>query len=358
MKEWQHGIDLDVLLAIESLYEKYNTYTDSPFKQIKKNNIAEALHNGDLKVLYRNGAPVSSHFSHRAKVCSPIYMCGDTLIGEKIKNDLTLSCFAGEKQWHLERLRDYKFDNAWLQVWAEDKEANDLAIEAGFTYVFGKITTFGEIISMYFRDSVNTFYKREHPYIHPAEKKNIFKLADVPSQYIQSIRSKIENMDIRYVIHYSKYNQKDSWSAISLRGYSDDPGFIENKGLGLSAPQIGKPYRVFVIGYDNSNKQVFFNPEIIYTSEEEEDHLEGCLSFPRLFFKVSRPKQIKVKYQHISGEWRENEYHGLTARCILHENDHLNGICFIERVGKTTLMMAREKERKLRIKMTRGDRNK
>ena len=133
---------------------------------------------------------------------------------------------------------------------------------------------------------------------------------------------------------------------------------FENKGLGLSAPQIGKPYRVFVIGYDNSNKQVFFNPEIIYTSEEEEDHLEGCLSFPRLFFKVSRPKQIKVKYQHISGEWRENEYHGLTARCILHENDHLNGICFIERVGKTTLMMAREKERKLRIKMTRGDRNK
>jgi peptide deformylase len=133
---------------------------------------------------------------------------------------------------------------------------------------------------------------------------------------------------------------------------------FENKGLGLSAPQIGKAYRVFVIGYDNSNKQVFFNPEIIYTSEEEEDHVEGCLSFPRLFFKVSRPKQIKIRYQHVSGEWKESEYHGLTARCILHENDHLNGICFTERVGKTTLMMAREKERKLRIKMTRGDKNK
>ena len=266
MKEWQHGIDLDVLLAIESLYEKYNTYTDSPFKQIKKNNIAEALHNGDLKVLYRNGAPVSSHFSHRAKVCSPIYMCGDTLIGEKIKNDLTLSCFAGEKQWHLERLRDYKFDNAWLQVWAEDKEANDLAIEAGFTYVFGKITTFGEIISMYFRDSVNTFYKREHPYIHPAEKKNIFKLADVPSQYIQSIRSKIENMDIRYVIHYSKYNQKDSWSAISLRGYSDDPGFIEKPSV------MNKKWKE-----DNADKVFELQNTVMHDHFPEVNHLIASL---------------------------------------------------------------------------------
>lgn len=129
---------------------------------------------------------------------------------------------------------------------------------------------------------------------------------------------------------------------------------FKHSGLGLAAPQVGIPYRVFVVGYDNTNKQVFFNPEIIERSIKEDDHLEGCLSFKRLFLKVSRPQEIKIKYQHVNGEWKEEKYVGLTARCIQHEYDHLDGICFTERVGKTTLMMAREKERKLRIKMTRN----
>jgi len=127
-----------------------------------------------------------------------------------------------------------------------------------------------------------------------------------------------------------------------------------NSGLGLAAPQVGLLYRVFVVGYDNTNKQVFFNPEIIEYSKREDDHLEGCLSFKRLFFKVSRPQEIRIKYQHVNGEWKEDKFTGLTARCIQHENDHLDGICYTERVGKTTLMMAREKERKMRIKMTRN----
>jgi hypothetical protein len=275
MKEWQHGIDLDVLLAIESLYEKYNSYSDSPFKQIKKNNIAEALHNGDLKVLYKNGIPISSYFSHRSKVSTPIYMYGDTLIGERIKNDLTLSCFAGEKLWHLERLREYKFENTWLQVWAEDKESNDLAIKAGYTYVFGKITTFGEIISIYFRDSVNSFYKRQHPFVHSAEKKNIFKLADVPSQCIESMRTKIENMNILYSIHYSKYNREDSWSAISLRGYSDDSSFIEKPSV------MNKKWKE-----DNVNKVFELQDTVMRKQFPEVDHLIASLGIDGALHRI------------------------------------------------------------------------
>ena len=129
---------------------------------------------------------------------------------------------------------------------------------------------------------------------------------------------------------------------------------FKHSGLGLSAPQVGLTYRVFVVGYDNTNKQVFFNPEIIERSKLHDDHLEGCLSFKRLFFKISRPKEITVKYQHVNGKWDETKFTGLTARCIQHEMDHLDGVCFTERVGKTTLMMAREKERKLKIKMSRN----
>lgn len=129
---------------------------------------------------------------------------------------------------------------------------------------------------------------------------------------------------------------------------------FKHGGLGLAAPQVGLLYRVFVVGYDNSNKQVFFNPEIISTTEAEDEHLEGCLSFKHLFFKVSRPKEIEIKYQHVNGEWKQDKFVGLTARCIQHEYDHLEGICYTERVGKTTLMLAKEKERKMRIKMTRN----
>lgn len=129
---------------------------------------------------------------------------------------------------------------------------------------------------------------------------------------------------------------------------------FKNSGLGLAAPQVGIPYRVFVVGFDNTNKQVFFNPEIIETSNIFDDHLEGCLSFKNLFFKVRRPHEIKIKYQHVSGEWKEDKFVGLTSRCIQHEMDHLDGVCFTERVGKTTLMMAKEKERKRRIKESRN----
>lgn len=131
---------------------------------------------------------------------------------------------------------------------------------------------------------------------------------------------------------------------------------FKHSGLGLAAPQVGIPYRVFVVGFDNSNKQVFFNPEIVERSRREDENLEGCLSFQRLFFRVSRSQEITIKYQHVNGVWKEDKFVGLTARCIQHEYDHLDGVCFTERVGKTTLMMAREKERKLRIKMTRDAR--
>lgn len=129
---------------------------------------------------------------------------------------------------------------------------------------------------------------------------------------------------------------------------------FQNGGLGLSASQVGFPYRVFVLGYDNSNKQVFFNPEIVEMSKEMDDHLEGCLSFKHLFFKIIRPREITVKYQHVNGQWKEDKFVGLTARCIQHEMDHLDGVCFTERVGKTTLMMAREKERKRNKKVSRN----
>lgn len=126
------------------------------------------------------------------------------------------------------------------------------------------------------------------------------------------------------------------------------------KGLGLTASQVGLPYSVFVCGYDNSNKQVFFNPKIVEESEEKVLDIEGCLSFRNMFVNIERPKEIVVAYQHVNGEYRTAKFEGLTARVVCHEIDHINGITFNKRCGKLSWMLAKEKREKLNKKLARS----
>ena len=118
-------------------------------------------------------------------------------------------------------------------------------------------------------------------------------------------------------------------------------------GLGLSAVQIGKPYRVFCIGLMNEF-QICFNPSVIITVDELKPttEIEGCLSYPGLVLKVARSNQINVEFYMPNGELRQHEFQGLTARCFLHELDHLDGIVFTDRVGTMSLMRAKDARRK------------
>ena len=74
----------------------------------------------------------------------------------------------------------------------------------------------------------------------------------------------------------------------------------------------------------------FVNPEILAVSEEEETAYEGCLSFPGHNGAVTRPEAVKVRAQDRNGNWFELEAEGLLARCIQHENDHLDGITIMQ----------------------------
>ena len=118
---------------------------------------------------------------------------------------------------------------------------------------------------------------------------------------------------------------------------------FQNKGLGLSANQVGFPWSVFVVGYEDSNKQIFFNPRIVETSVEADIHDEGCLSYPGLYLKVKRPVWVKIAWEHIDGTPNERQFHGLTARVILHEYDHILGENYTQKIGKTSLRLAKEK---------------
>lgn len=120
-----------------------------------------------------------------------------------------------------------------------------------------------------------------------------------------------------------------------------------NDGLGLAANQIGLNARIFVMGSNKINgfckPQAFINPKILRYSEEMKSDREGCLSFPGLFLNVKRPAQIEAEYYTLKGEREEIRVTGYMAKCFQHEFDHLNGICYTNRVGRLKLDMALKK---------------
>jgi peptide deformylase len=123
---------------------------------------------------------------------------------------------------------------------------------------------------------------------------------------------------------------------------------VLHNGIGLAAPQCGIAKRIFVMG--NSDHLVAcINPEIISGNERVREQ-EGCLSFPDLWMYVERYKDISVEYYNVAGEKVEQELTGLMARVYQHELDHLNSICFDDRVGKLVLERAKEKRKKIRAK--------
>ena len=128
-------------------------------------------------------------------------------------------------------------------------------------------------------------------------------------------------------------------------------------GIGLSANQVGKPYRLFVMG-DNLNinkgqKWVCINPEITDMSKETIRYKEGCLTFPFLFLDIERPQKVKVKYLNEQLETVEEEFDGIVSRCYQHELDHMQGRVFTELVSKLKLEMALKKRDKEIKRVTR-----
>jgi peptide deformylase len=118
-----------------------------------------------------------------------------------------------------------------------------------------------------------------------------------------------------------------------------------HKGYGLSANQCGFKHRVFVMGAED-DYVAFFNPKII--SDSGEVHMaEGCLSFPFLGLHITRPAIVEVEYQDFNGVVRTTKFSGVSARCFQHELDHLNGVCYTEKVKPMALQSGMKKRNKL-----------
>lgn len=117
-------------------------------------------------------------------------------------------------------------------------------------------------------------------------------------------------------------------------------------GYGLSANQCGFEYRVFVMGAGN-DYVAFYNPKILNLSDEQEHMIEGCLSFPFLGLRITRPKEITVEYQDFNGETKTISLSGISARCFQHELDHMNGIVYTSKAKPVALQQGLKKRNKI-----------
>lgn len=123
-------------------------------------------------------------------------------------------------------------------------------------------------------------------------------------------------------------------------------------GIGLSANQVGLPYKMFVMKTADKGTVGFFNPKITRVSQDTDLMKEGCLSFPDIYLMIKRSKTIELEYQDSDGEKHTLVLDGMAARCVQHECDHLNGIIFLQRASRLKLeraLKARPKEQKKRL---------
>ncbi|WDE96131.1 peptide deformylase [Lentisphaera profundi] len=139
----------------------------------------------------------------------------------------------------------------------------------------------------------------------------------------------------------------------------------EENGIGLAAPQVGQSIRLFVIDthfddeeYGSEGEKLFcpkmpmalINPEIVSSSGENIPFEEGCLSIPLINASVIRPSNIVLRAKTLDGELIEADFGGLTARCMQHEIDHLDGVLFTDRAEKEDLKLVAKKLEQLRMK--------
>ncbi|WP_026474939.1 peptide deformylase [Alkaliflexus imshenetskii] len=129
--------------------------------------------------------------------------------------------------------------------------------------------------------------------------------------------------------------------------YENLPQLLENMwetmyradGIGLAAPQIGLPIRIFVIDGNElaedypelaGFKKTFINAKITFPESNKCTEAEGCLSLPGIREEVTRPSRIVISYVDENFQPHEEAYEGFAARIIQHEYDHVEGKLFID----------------------------
>jgi peptide deformylase len=123
---------------------------------------------------------------------------------------------------------------------------------------------------------------------------------------------------------------------------------IENRGMGLAAPQAGVGLRLFIISLDGSRENVkaYINPKVAPAGDLA-DGEEGCLSVPGIRPKIRRFTRATVTATDLDGRQFTEEAEGIYARCLQHENDHIDGTTIVNRMGTAARIANRRQLKKL-----------
>jgi len=134
----------------------------------------------------------------------------------------------------------------------------------------------------------------------------------------------------------------------------------QKDGIGLAAPQVNHSIALFITrapiendendDWEKGEVRIFINPKILSYSSDEDYFSEGCLSIPKVYGDVFRPLKIKVEATNLEGKRFTEDFSGMSARVILHENDHLNGVLFIDRLESSTRKKIDSKLREIKKK--------
>ncbi len=131
---------------------------------------------------------------------------------------------------------------------------------------------------------------------------------------------------------------------------------FEADGVGIAAPQVYQSQAIFIVAsrpnprYPDAplmTPEVLINPEILDRSDDLERNWEGCLSIPGLRGLVPRHRTIRVGYQGLDGVRVEREFSGFVARIVQHEDDHLRGIVFLDRLESPRDLVTEREFRRL-----------
>lgn len=134
-----------------------------------------------------------------------------------------------------------------------------------------------------------------------------------------------------------------------------------SNGVGIAAPQVHHSIRLFITANPQENEEgeisygkekVYINPVIKIIGDELQEAPEGCLSIPDIKAPVMRPMKLVINALDENGKAFEEHHEGYTATVMAHENDHLNGVLFVDRISKKLKNILAVPLRKLKKKMT------
>jgi hypothetical protein len=246
MKFWQHGIRISRLKNYGHLYDAYNLSMISPFLQVTKNNIADFI---NKNIFYKKQLGIregwigtgSSFVTNISKSSTTIYMANSrrVAIAYRKKGDRVITKMGyrepadlldvGVDTSHISIIRQLeKYQEPTFLYVREGHYMDEMIADfSGFQKIGMKISSFGDLTGVWFRTGELEPIPRTFPKIDSTELITIkkVKIPDV-SKLCEKLEKRLMSFDEEFTNHYSNYNEKNTWSAISLRGYRRDWRFI------------------------------------------------------------------------------------------------------------------------------------